>query len=90
MKKGGMREGVGETGMYCRGISAGLQVPPEGPATALCEYMTALHSREGVSRFEARNPVILETKTAGKPSPPIVFFFLPFEVTAHWELSGPV
>lgn len=69
----------------CKGRSAGLQVPPEGSATALCKYMAAVHSRES-SSFEARNLVILGAKTAGITSPPILF--LPFEVTAHWVLSG--
>lgn len=30
----------------CRGRSTGLQIPPEGPATALSKYVAAVHSRE--------------------------------------------
>lgn len=82
-----MREGGGEGGMQRK------ECRPAGPPRGSSHRFVLIHGssaqRRGVSLFEARNLVILGAKTAGMPSPPILFF-LPFEVTAHWELSGSV
>lgn len=70
----------------CKGRSAGLQVPPEGSATALCKHMAAVHSREEALALKQEIWSFWELKQQELHLLPS--FFLPFEVTAHWVLSG--